>query len=405
MSRRPLKLLLICHHRRLKTVFRSEPFARKLAQRGYEVTLLCIANTNRFRLRKEIDSGVLFVESPDLLPGRLRSGWDPWDTLRRILYLRSQKYDLIHAFETRPATIYPALSCISRKPTPFIVDWNDWWGRGGLITELRPLWYQRLFGGLETFYEEHFRARADSLTVISDALAQRATELGVPKEHIFKIRGGADIESFLPLTSDTHRQRFNIPKSSPVLAFSAADVNVDTSLVLSTFHKVLLHHPSAILIVTGNKPRDFDQQVSFLGINSSVCHLGFLPYHDLPAALSCADIFMLPFRDTISNRGRWPHKIGDYMSLARATVTNPVGEMKLLFEQESVGLLARANPEDMAEKVSVLINNRQLREELGTNARRVAEAEFSWERTVDALEKVYIDTMARIHPDNKSSIL
>jgi glycosyltransferase involved in cell wall biosynthesis len=85
------------------------------------------------------------------------------------------------------------------------------------------------------------------------------------------------------------------------------------------------------------------------------------------------------------------------MCLVRPTVTNPVGEMKTLFEEDKIGLLADENPNDMADKIVALIQNPELRENLGRNARLVAETKLSWDITIDRLEQVYIDTMLRFH--------
>lgn len=391
------EILLICHHRRFKTTLRSDAIARQLARRGYDVTLMCISNTARLLVHEQHEGGVLYVETPDLLPGRLRSGWDPWDIIRRISYLRGKKYDLIHAFETRPATIYPVMSYLKKTKTPLVIDWNDWWGRGGLISELRPRWYQWLFGSLETYYEEHFRPLADTLTVISSGLVERAVSLGIKRECIFKIRGGCNPLLFQPADRLQFRNEFGIPIDKIVVGFSAADVTMDSDLALKTLKSVKELHPEVMMMMTGNKPTHLDNLASRLGIQDNFMHLGFLPYEDLPKALSCADIFILPFRNTPANRGRWPHKITDYMCLERPTVTNPVGEMKLLFNEERIGLLADENPDAMAEQISILIKNPAMSVELGKNARRVAETKLSWDKTIDGLEQAYADTILRFH--------
>src|SRR5439155_27006393 len=92
--------------------------------------------------------------------------------------------------ESRPATIHPVLGSLRRRPVPLVMDWIDWWAGGGLITEQRPWWYRKIFGGIETWYEEHFRTRADATTVISHGLRDRAVKVGVHAESIFWIPNG-----------------------------------------------------------------------------------------------------------------------------------------------------------------------------------------------------------------------
>src|SRR3990172_1332446 len=169
---------MITHHRRMKADARPHAMARELVGRGHRVTLIVTADRRRARVIGSEWDGVRVIETPDLLWVRLRSGWDPWSLLNRAVFLRRDEwvYDIAHCFETRPATIYPALVYSSANNLPIVTDWNDWWGRGGIIDELRPKWYRFLFGGVETYYEEAFRTRGAGLTVISTALVQRAVD-------------------------------------------------------------------------------------------------------------------------------------------------------------------------------------------------------------------------------------
>jgi glycosyltransferase involved in cell wall biosynthesis len=272
---------------------------------------------------------------------------------------------------------------------PLVIDWIDWWGRGGLIKELRPAWYQYFFGGIEAFYEEHYRTRADALTVISSALAERAVGLGVPHDRIFKVQDGGEPGFFTPRPSLENRGRYALPTDAFIVGFSAADVTMDVGLALAAIARARRECPQILLLLTGNRPSNFERQVEAAGLAGGYQHLGFLPYAELPVALSCADAFLLPFPDKPANRGRWPHKIADYMCLARPTVTNPVGEMRLLLEKEPVGLLAEANAEAMGRRLVELARDPDLRDRLGRHARHVATEHFVWSRVVDQVEACY----------------
>jgi hypothetical protein len=161
-----MKILLTNYHCRAKTTqYRPGFFGRELVKRGHDVTILCTSDTCRIGFDEKVEEGLRYVEMPDLFWGKLRTGWDVWNLLNRSAYLRKQHFDLIHSFETRPATIHPIRSHLKRTPTPLVIDWIDWWGRGGLIKEQRPLWYQWFCGWFETYYEEHFRTMADATSV------------------------------------------------------------------------------------------------------------------------------------------------------------------------------------------------------------------------------------------------
>lgn len=392
-----MRILMLHHHRRHKAQFRAGPFARELAARGHEVTLACTADHARWKVHASVEAGVQWVEFPDLLVGQARSGWDPWTTWRRLRYFRGSRFELIHAFETRPATIYPLMSLLRRHPVPLVIDWVDWWGHGGLIREHRPRWYQFLFGGIETWYEENFRTRADSTTVIADGLAKRAVGLGVDPDSVFRIWNGAPVDSMPCVSPREHRERFGIPADAFVIGDSGKDVLIGVDQVMEAIAIAAKRIPQILLMMTGENQERLIRQADRLGIANAFRHLGFLPYKDLPAALSCSDVFVVPFPDRPANRGRWPGKIGKYLAAGRPVVTNPVGEMKYLIESHGVGLLADESPEGLAEALVALHADPERRRVLGEKARLFAENHLRWSLLTDKIEAAYAHAIERFH--------
>jgi glycosyltransferase involved in cell wall biosynthesis len=392
-----LNVLMICHHRRLKAHARPHAMAKHLVQRGHKVTLILTANNARAGIVESNWDGVRVIETPDLLWGRLRSGWDPWNLLNRLVYLNKDKgpYDLVHCFETRPATIYAALLYCRRHHLPLLTDWNDWYGRGGIVDEIRPPWFRMLFGRVETYYEEAFRTCGTGLTVISSALAQRAIGLGVAPERICHIPGGTFPDFFLARTREACRKHVGLPLSVPLLGFSSLDAYLDMNMVIQALSIVSKQHPAVKLILTGNPGKSIIELAKAHAVEGNVHLTGFLPYEELPWHLGCADLFLLPFPNKIYNVGRWPNKVCDYMSLGRPTVSNPVGDVKTLFENYEVGLLADWDPVDFAQKIIYLIENPDLADQLGENARNVATTIYDWRILIKRLEGFYYSVLGQ----------
>lgn len=386
-----LHILMISHSRRFKIHPRAYPMAKHLVERGHDVTLIVIADRRRLGVVEADWDGVRIVETPDLLWGRLRSGWDPWNTFNRILYLHgdNRPYDLVYCFETRPATIYPVLYYLHRCPVPWITEWIDWWGRGGIIDELRPRWYRHLFGRIETYYEEAFRARADGLTVISTALAKRAMELGVQPARICHLPNGSWSELFSVPDSAACRHKVGLDMTGPIIGYSSLDTHLDLALIIEVLAQIVRRYPSAQLLITGNTPQKISKLAHAYGVGQNLILTGFLPHEQLPWYLGCADLFVMPFPEKVYNIGRWPSKVNGYMSVGRPTVSNPVGDIKTLFEKHSIGLLAKWEPEDFAQKIIFLLEHPDIAKELGENARRVAVTEYDWKVLIAKLERFY----------------
>ena len=75
--------------------------------------------------------------------------------------------------------------------------------------------------------------------------------------------------------------------------------------------------------------------------------------------------------------------------MGRPTVSNPVGDIKTLFEKHRIGLLAAWDPADFAQKIVDLLRNQDVARQLGENARRVAVTEYDWRILIGRLEEFY----------------
>lgn len=390
-----MHVLMINHHRRYRSWHRSGAFARELARRGYSVTLMLIADRERWRFRESGQGGLHVVESPDLTSGKLRSGWDPVCAWRRARWLARarQRYDVVHLFETRPATVLPGLWLAQRDNLPVVMDWNDWWGRGGLIEINRPPWYRLLFGGFETFFEEHFRTRADATTVISRGLAARAASLGVPPRSIAHLRPGVELQRFAVAADPALRERMGFRSGDVVVGYSSQDTFFDLAPVLDGVGIALQRGCPLRLLVIGRHDEGFRRRVATLGLGK-VTHLaGFVPDEDYPRYLAAADLMAVPFPRTPYNVGRWPNKFGDYLAAGRPIVFNPCGDLRD-FEQDPPGIACEWNAAAFADAFMKLAGDAAWRRGLGERARALAHSAFRWDERVDRLEQVYEQAIA-----------
>lgn len=392
---RSYSILMINHHRRSKSFFRSHAMARALVNRGHQVTQIVIADRRKWGIAEYDWAGVRTIETPDLLWGRGRSGWDPWNALNRIrvLFKDSMQYDLIHCFETRPATIYPVLFYNNARGLPLIIDWVDWWGRGGIVDELRPWLWRILFGWVETFYEENFRKLANGSTVISTSLAIRAKELGVPEKTIRVVTGGTDTDLFKPLSVNDCRKAVGISDDMKVVGFSSFDSFLDIEEVFRAIKTISKKFPTVRLLLTGNVTKKVIKMVNNHAIDELVINAGLVPYRELPIYLACVDVFVLPLAETVYNRGRWPNKFSEFLSMGRPIVSNPVGDAGSFIEDNKTGILCSFSSQGFSAAIERLFEEEDLAIELGKNARQAAINELDWRILIKRVESLYIDTL------------
>lgn len=385
---RPLKILFIVHNQTRKggAYYRGLNMGVPLARRGHDVTLMTIHPSGRLRMvERELD-GVKLVESPDLLWGVGRTGWDPWDTLMRTLWIRRHQFDIIHTVDTRPAVSLPALLGRKASGAKWVADWTDWWGRGGATTERDGWLIRTLIGPVEQFFEEKPRPYADGTVVISHALGTRAESLGIDGNEILYLPPGADRDSIRDTPRDTARARFKLDPAGRYIGYLGNIYQRDADLLFDTLSR--LEATDVQLIMVGDPGCKVSDEVK-----DRVTVTGRLPYEDMLDFLSACDVLTLPLSDTIANRGRWPSKINECVAVGRPTVACDVGDVANLLRDNDIGLLVKPEAGDFAGRIDELLSDPERAKAMGDRAREIARTTYSQDAFADKLEEFYRKTI------------
>lgn len=379
-------LMLVFNQINRGTYWRAFQFARRLCQRGHTVTLVATSPKEHFFIHsREVQKDLILVEAPDLFSGSLRSGWDAWNTIKRIAWLKGKPYDLIHAFEARPTVIFPALFMHSHS-IPLIMDWADWLGQGGSVEERTNPLVRTVLRPVETYFEQNYRTKADGSTVICSSLLEKAVRLGVSPDSILCLRNGADVDRLRPIPKNEARSRVGIDGSAKVIGYVGSIFHGDALFLGEAFNRISTANPEVRLLIAGYCPFDFK---SLIIKSDKVIQTGPLSDEDLNHYLSASDVFWLPLRNTNANRGRFPYKFTDYLSVGRPIIATAVGDMSQVFLDGEIGCLSLDDPDLFSQATLTLLNDSNLCEKMGQKAREIAETQFSWEKFTDNLESFY----------------
>jgi glycosyltransferase involved in cell wall biosynthesis len=391
-----MRILMLNHNAaRQGTFLRCYHLARYLAPLGHSVTLLTTSPTQRGRITRSEEGGVEIVESPSVLWGGPRSGFDPWTVWQRCRYLRGRMFDVIHAFDSRPTVIHPALQSVRENPRAlFAMDWADWWGRGGTIRERSGEWFERTLGHVETYYEEAFRRRAHAATVASHALAHRLAGLGFRAEAIHLLPAGCDHRRLTTIDPAAARAELPALPGGPLIGYLGVIHPPDAELLLRAFQMLRQRIPATLLLI-GN-PRLPDRHPLLRAPHVVVT--GSLPYTQVNGPLCACDALVLPLRDNMSNRGRWPSKLNDYLCVSRPIVATAVGEVERLLRPHQAGILVKDDAASLAAGLVTALSDQMLAEKVARNARRVAETVLPWDGVAHDLLDFYAEQAGESSP-------
>lgn len=368
------------------TFYRVFGFAKHLVERGHEVTVMATSPDSKFSFQEEVWDGVKIVLSPALLSGKLRTGWDFYEVLRRCLWLNGRSFDIVHGFESRPVVIYPALYANRQNGSALLLDWCDWFGRGGSVEE-RGRIIRFFLRPVETFYEERFRNKAQGTTVINYVLQSRAISLGVQPESIHWLPNGAETQNVRVIPIDEARQALNLPQDAILLGHLGQAFPNDAVLMAEAFQLIQQELPQAKLVLIGHHKTDI---ATLFSAPTAVLETGYVTQEEMNLYLAACDLLWLPLKNTLANRGRWPMKINDYMSSGRAVVSTNVGDLVSLFDgPRPIGVLSDDTPVQFAKKTVDMLQNDEQRKLYGENGRFLVENEFAWEKVTEDLETFY----------------
>jgi glycosyltransferase involved in cell wall biosynthesis len=367
---------------------------RHLAARGHDVTLVSISPTARWGFKEHLASGVRIVESPDLLSGKARTGWDMWDALWRTGYLSVNDFDLVHGYESRPIVSLPALFAKRVRRLPLVFTWADWFGRGGKGEERGRL-LSKVMAPIETFFEERFYPLADRCVIMGEPLVERAVSLGVSRDRILNLLHGCDPDGIQPMALSDARSRLpGLPQNGVVLGYLGALRPINAKLLFETFRiiRMRVSGPCKLVLIGNNKLPEWRDYVP-LDCTDSVIETGWLSYGDISVHLAACDLLLLPWKKTIATDNVWPSKLNDALAAGRPVVATEMRVLKSVFQQYRVGILTHDEPFEFAEGCLRLLDDMPLRVEMGLNARNLAEGALSWRHIVDQLEAFYFDLL------------
>jgi len=423
-----VKILILNHNLKEQgNYFRALKFAQYLADKNHNVTL--VTSSDRwYKTRKYYVGKVYVIESPSwsFVIG-IDMGWSPLGLLYRLWLVMKNKYDIVYGFSHKIVDFIPAYFSKIFKKSFYITDWCDWYGKGGIFV-LGKEWIDKNFDlsrfrkfilvsyyKMEEYLEEFVPKRADMVSVICKALYNRAIGIGIKEENLIQLFSGADTDSIKPVDKTEARQfiklnsilgipekqwcdidvankcEINLTPRFTILGY-VANYHFDETLLFEAFSIVCKKNKNVKLLAVGPDFSTRKEKLKELGLSlfnvstnnkitpqDNIIYFGRRPFKEIKYFLGASDILLLPMTDVLANRGRWPHKTGDYLSSGRPIVVNNVGDIPDIFKGNNAGYIAEPNAEDFAFKIIQMIQDKDKWEEYGKNTRQVAETVLSWQ--------------------------
>lgn len=299
----------------------------------------------------------------------------------------------------KPDVIYCAMPSLTaakkvaqyceKNEVHFIVDIQDLWPEAFRMVFNIPVVSDALFYPFKRIADYAY-SRADSVCAVSKTYAQRALSVNKKSVEGHVVFLGTKLEVF-DNNASTRKPVIMKQKDELWLGYCGSiSASYDLSCVILALRMLKDEGedvPKFIVIGNGEKKEAIAQLAK--ENNVDVIFTGKLPYDQMCAQLVQCDMVVNPISKGAAQS--IINKHGDYASAGLPVInTQECQEYRDLVEEYRMGLnCTNDDAADLAEKMKILIKDKNLRNEMGKNARRCAEERFdrknSYKELVEAI--------------------
>ena len=157
--------------------------------------------------------------------------------------------------------------------------------------------------------------------------------------------------------------------------------------LVEAFKTVKQWHPDVVLLIVGegSEKENLVFQAKQLGLQQSIMFMDFLPHEMLPELYNSCDILSLP-----SIAEAFGMVLIEAMACGKPVVGSRVGGINDIIEDSENGFLVEpGRPDQLAEKIHLILSDKKLLKRLGTKARKKVEDKYSYYAVAKKAMSIY----------------
>jgi glycosyltransferase involved in cell wall biosynthesis len=282
---------------------------------------------------------------------------------------KEKRYDLSHSFFTVPCGFISYL-LKKRFKIPYIISL-----RGSDVPGYSER-FSALYGILKPLVRKIW-SRASFVISNSQGLKDLAIKTN-PSQEIGLIFNGIDTNEFKP--SNELKNDFKI------LCVSRITERKGIKYLIEAIN-YLPENIQLEIVGNGDRKEELENLVETLNIKKRVSFLGLVNHSDLPKIYQSASVFILPSL----NEGMSNTMLEALASGLPIIATNTGGTKELVEDGKNGFIIKMKDAKDIAEKINLILNNKDLQSKMSTESRKIAE-DLSWKKVAEEYYKLYNET-------------
>lgn len=367
----------------------ARELARGLVARGHAVTFLVRAKEGE----PDCDTAeggarvVRYGVPPGGLRAYIRAGRDACARL-----LQTERFDIAHTHFA-----YSAVGPLAVLPLtlPLVRSFYGPWHDEGYVEDKQNGHGPRAYAVRQAHFllrrriEQQNLQRSRTVIVLSEHSRREALDLRFPAGRITLIPGGADTKRFVPAPKPAARAALGLPPDGPLLlSIRRLAPRMGLDNLIRAMPAVRDAVPNVRLLIGGKGPEHgrLCRLIQTLGLQDSVCLLGFIPDDQLAAHYQAADLFVLP---TLALEG-FGLVTTEALACGTPVLGTPVGATPELLAPLDPRLIARSSaPADLADAITGFLSSEWRQTLTPPCLHTYVQDHYTWDRHTQQTEQVY----------------
>ena len=301
-----------------------------------------------------------------------------------LVATKANKYDLVY---TRAGVSAVAWLISRLAKVPYVTEVN------GLIWDEARIswvgWWRKAFGYFLNWIEGKAYRHSQHVVAVTPRIKEvLVAEYGIETDKIAVIPNGANTDLFKPMDTNQARRQLNLSGVDYFVTFVghlAAWHGIEH--LIKSIPYVIREDPKTKFLIVGDGviKKELVELAEQIGVSDRMIFTGMVPYDKVPLYINASDVCVAPMEKDILGS---PLKLYEYMSCEKPVIATRTSGFEIL-EGNNAGLLV--NPENLqefAEAIIKLLQNPELRKQMGENGRKYVVKNRSWESVARRVAEV-----------------
>ena len=315
--------------------------------------------------------------------------------MKRIIEVAKQENAILIHAHTPYRVGLPALRAARKLGLPFVYEMRGMWEETAVANGrwLRNGPAYRRFQA----YETKVLRKADAVVCISETLKQEAIGRGVEPTKISVVTNAVDKTIGDNTTESSLYQQsidsLNRASTTTVIGYIGSLREMEgvdqTAEAVANLNNN--GHDVRLFVLTGQSgQQELRNYCAKLGLSDNAVICGPVPHEEVAAFYDLIDIFVVSRPDSRVTRLVTPLKPFEAMAMGRAVIASRLPALQEIITERETGLLYDADDvNSLTEKITELIDDNELLQRLGDNAREWVMSNRTWEVVVQNYQSAY----------------